>query len=116
MLLIFFSVLLFSALVSGYHWPRYIKRSASVLNAKAVYKVTVQHNNKETTIDVREDCSILSAALDAGIDLPHDCDLGVCLTCPSKIVSGKVDQTGNLVTYLFTDSLLIFVLFSQVVH
>lgn len=65
------------------------------LHAKATYKVTVQHAGKETVINVREDCSVLSAALDAGIDLPHDCDLGVCLTCPSKIVSGTVDQTGG---------------------
>jgi len=57
--------------------------------------VTVQHGGKDTIIDVREDTSILSAALDAGIDLPHDCDLGVCLTCPSRIVSGVVDQTGG---------------------
>lgn len=65
------------------------------LAAKATYKVTVQHNGVDTVIDVREDTSILSAALDAGIDLPHDCDLGVCLTCPSKVVSGIVDQTGG---------------------
>ena len=59
------------------------------------YKVTVQHGGKDTTIEVKDNESILMAALDAGIDLPHDCDLGVCLTCPSKIVSGKVDQTGG---------------------
>ena len=89
--------LLFCSIFSfGYHLPRFASR-ISALHAKAVYKVTVQHNNKETVIDVREDCSILTAALDAGIDLPHDCDLGVCLTCPSRIVSGKVDQTGNCI-------------------
>ena len=70
-------------------------RSTIELNAKNKYKVTVQHDGKDTIIEVAEDCSILMAALDAGIDLPHDCDLGVCLTCPSKIVSGKVDQTGG---------------------
>ena len=37
--------------------------------------------------------NILSAALDAGIELPHDCKLGVCLTCPSKVLSGTVDQS-----------------------
>lgn len=55
----------------------------------------MQHGGKDTVIEVREDESILMAALDAGIDLPHDCDLGVCLTCPSKVVSGKVDQSGG---------------------
>ena len=69
--------------------------SVSRLSAKATYKVTVQHNGKDTILDVREDESILSVAIDAGIDLPHDCDMGVCLTCPTRIVSGEVDQTGG---------------------
>lgn len=82
------------AVESFQHFAKSWQRSLS-LNAKATYKVTVQHKGVETVLDVREDFSILSAALDAGIDLPHDCDLGVCLTCPSKIVSGTVDQTGG---------------------
>jgi ferredoxin len=72
-----------------------LPRSNMILSAKKTYKVTVQHGGKDTVLDVREDTPILMAALDAGIDLPHDCDLGVCLTCPSKIVSGIVDQTGG---------------------
>jgi len=48
-------------------------------------------------LDVDEETTVLDAALDAGIDLPHDCKLGVCLTCPSKVISGSVDQsTGSL--------------------
>ena len=47
----------------------------------------------ETVLSIPENVSILSAALDAGISLPHDCNLGVCLTCPSKVVSGLVDQS-----------------------
>jgi ferredoxin len=70
-------------------------KSTIVLNAKNKYKVTIQHGGKDTILDVAEDCSVLNAALDAGIELPYDCNLGVCLTCPSKIVSGKVDQTGS---------------------
>ena len=35
------------------------------------------------------------ASLEAGIDLPHDCDLGVCLTCPAFIESGTADQSGG---------------------
>ena len=65
------------------------------LYAKPKHKVTIQHDGKETTLDVSEDCSVLDAAIDAGIELPYDCKLGVCLTCPSKIVSGKVDDTGS---------------------
>jgi hypothetical protein len=36
-----------------------------VLHAKK-HKVTIQHDGKDTVIEVREDCSILEAALDNG--------------------------------------------------
>lgn len=44
-------------------------------------------------LEVDEGTSILDAALDNDINLPHDCKLGVCLTCPSVVVSGEVDQS-----------------------
>ena len=69
--------------------------SRTLLAAKKTHKVTVQHEGTETVLEVREDVSILAAALEAGVELPHDCELGVCLTCPSRIVSGDVDQTGG---------------------
>jgi ferredoxin len=69
--------------------------SKQTLYAKKTYKVTIKHDGMEKTLDVREDCSILDAALDNDINLPHDCKLGVCLTCPSRIISGKVDQSGG---------------------
>ena len=55
--------------------------------------VPTQHEGKSTVLDVDENTSILEAALDNDIELPHDCKLGVCLTCPSLIVSGDVDQS-----------------------
>jgi len=36
--------------------------------------------------------SILDAALDDGLDVPHDCKMGVCMTCPAKLLSGQVDH------------------------
>ena len=78
----------------GSRWVR-PAMSTTQLSAKNKYKVTIQHEGKETTLDCAEDCSILSAAKDAGIELPHDCELGVCLTCPAKVVSGKVDHSGS---------------------
>jgi len=73
-----------------------LQREQSKLQLSALYhKVKIIHDGKETEVEVREDTSILSVALDAGIDLPHDCDMGVCLTCPTRIISGEVDQTGG---------------------
>lgn len=63
------------------------------LNAIKRHKVTIQHEGKDRILEVAENESILEACLDAGIELPHDCKLGVCLTCPSRIVSGTVDQS-----------------------
>jgi len=80
---------------------RWVQRSSSLpsslteLSAKTKYKVTIQHEGKEVTVDCAEDCSVLSAAKDAGVELPYDCELGVCLTCPAKVVSGKVDHSGS---------------------
>ena len=72
------------------------RRGWSALDgAKASWKVTVQHDGKEQVLTVPEDCSILDAAKGAGIDLPYDCEMGVCLTCPAKVLSGKVDSTGT---------------------
>jgi hypothetical protein len=48
--------------------------------------VTVTHEGKTTVLEVPSDKSILEAALDKGVDLPHDCKLGVCMTCPAKLV------------------------------
>lgn len=95
---LFFTLVMLIVPTSCFHMYNTITRrdqSNTRLLARATYKVTVQHGGKDTVIDVREDESILSVAIEAGIDLPHDCDMGVCLTCPTRIVSGDVDQTGG---------------------
>lgn len=40
-------------------------------------------------VQVEEGETILEAALDAGVDAPHDCKMGVCMTCPSRLVRGN---------------------------
>ncbi|CAM9819458.1 unnamed protein product, partial [Discosporangium mesarthrocarpum] len=40
--------------------------------------------------------TVLEAAMDAGLDLPHSCMSGSCLTCPAKLVSGSVDQSDGI--------------------
>ncbi|CAM9608917.1 unnamed protein product [Choristocarpus tenellus] len=57
-----------------------------------MHTVTIQHDGKDTVFEVDEGTTILEAALENDVDLPHDCKLGVCLTCPSFVVSGKVEQ------------------------
>lgn len=62
------------------------------------HKVTIKHGGETHELDVPSGTSILEAALDKGIDLPHDCKLGVCMTCPAKLVSGSIDQTGSMLS------------------
>lgn len=93
---ILFLVSLFSAIFCDGYRPsiavnRYRHRSS--LNAKAVYKVILQKDGKRLAeLNVPEDKTVLDAAIDAGIDIPYDCKLGVCLTCPGKVISGESAQ------------------------
>ena len=70
----------------------------SVRYVVRAHKVEVEHQGKKVVLEVPEDETILSAALDAGMDLPYDCKLGVCMTCPAKLVSGEVDQTEGMLS------------------
>ncbi|CAI7786453.1 unnamed protein product [Closterium sp. NIES-54] len=62
------------------------------------HKVEVEHQGKTHVLEIPEDETILSAAIDAGLDLPHDCKLGVCMTCPAKLISGEVDQSEGMLS------------------
>jgi ferredoxin len=49
--------------------------------------VVLEHEGKTHELSVPDGSTILDVALDKGIDLPYDCKLGVCMTCPAKLVS-----------------------------
>lgn len=61
-------------------------------------------------LEVPEHISILEAALDNDIELPHDCKLGVCLTCPSRVVSGEVDQSDGTLETSVVDQVGLYVM------
>lgn len=56
----------------------------------ATFKVTFAKQGK--TLDVRADQTVLSAARQGGLKLPTSCGNGVCGTCKSKLLSGRVDM------------------------
>ena len=64
----------------------------------ATYRVEVVHEGDTVTIDVDENDYILDAAVEAGLEVPHDCKMGVCMMCPAKLVEGTVDQTEGMLS------------------
>ena len=60
-------------------------------------KVTlVDMDGKENTFECPAGTTVLEAAEAAGLSLPHDCRMGVCMTCPSKLRSGSLDQSSGM--------------------
>ncbi|WVZ09998.1 uncharacterized protein LOC106777860 [Vigna radiata var. radiata] len=62
------------------------------------YKVVIEHEGQTTPLEVEADETILSKALESGLPVPHDCKLGVCMTCPARLISGSVDQSEGMLS------------------
>ncbi|KAK6913941.1 2Fe-2S ferredoxin-type iron-sulfur binding domain [Dillenia turbinata] len=75
--------------------PNLWYRSASIIRS---YKVQIEHEGQTTELDVEPDETILAKALDSGLSVPHDCKLGVCMTCPARLLRGSVDQSEGMLS------------------
>lgn len=64
----------------------YLPCCFDVMSINCSIQVEIQHDAGTTTLEVDEDQTILEAALDSGLELSHDCKMGVCMTCPAKLV------------------------------
>ncbi|HEY8051892.1 MAG: 2Fe-2S iron-sulfur cluster-binding protein [Steroidobacterales bacterium] len=59
-------------------------------------EVTVLMDGRRRTFAMKmNDETVLDAAARAGIELPFSCRAGVCSTCRTKVVSGKVEMAQN---------------------
>ncbi|KAJ0966390.1 hypothetical protein J5N97_027528 [Dioscorea zingiberensis] len=74
------------------------RRPSPLLYRVSAYKVTFEHEGTTRTLEVEADETILSRALEEGLDVPHDCKLGVCMTCPARLLSGSVDQSEGMLS------------------
>ena len=61
-------------------------RRPSTRLAVTAYRVDISVNGRTEVLEVAEDQTILEVALEQGIELSHDCKMGVCMTCPAKLV------------------------------
>ncbi len=58
-------------------------------------EVIIRWNSEDGLVQVRSGESILTAALKAGVGLPHSCRAGQCGTCRSWLISGEVEMRTN---------------------
>ncbi|KAF7047140.1 hypothetical protein CFC21_056098 [Triticum aestivum] len=68
------------------------------LTAARAHRVTIEHGGESRVVEMEEEENILERALEEGLDVPHDCKLGVCMTCPARLVSGRVDQSDGMLS------------------
>ncbi|CAG9464042.1 unnamed protein product [Pedinophyceae sp. YPF-701] len=58
----------------------------------------VELDGTEKDIEVEEGQTILDACLENGIETSYDCNMGVCMTCPAKMLAGEVDQAAGMLS------------------
>ncbi|XP_074577697.1 ferredoxin C 1, chloroplastic-like [Curcuma longa] len=78
--------------------PLSVRRRGRASTTAKAYKVTIEHEGESRTVEMEEDETILGRALEEGLAVPHDCKLGVCMTCPARLVSGTVDQSEGMLS------------------
>ena len=57
--------------------------------------------NAQTTVTVKAGQNLLAAALEAGLDWPHDCRVGSCGTCQCHLKKGKIKALSDF-SYVLT--------------
>lgn len=64
--------------------------------ATTTYNVEIRHEGKASTLTIAGDETILSAAANAGLELPSSCNAGVCTTCAGRLIKGEVDPGDSM--------------------
>lgn len=67
----------------------------------ATYSLRIEPSGRE--IAVPRGDTVLQAALDQGIDMPHNCRVGSCTTCKCRLVSGRIKELSDT-AYVLSDA------------
>lgn len=60
-------------------------------------RITVKgKDGKQDVFNVRKNDLLLKAAIEQGVEYPHNCRVGVCGTCKTRVLSGKVSPMVDL--------------------
>ncbi|TDU31956.1 ferredoxin-NADP reductase [Panacagrimonas perspica] len=75
-----------------------IKERAATAPARAdLCRVTVRgKDGSEEIFDIRRNDLLLKAAIEQGVDYPHNCRVGVCGSCKTRVLSGRVSPMVDL--------------------
>ena len=68
------------------------KTTASFVGAS---EITVIVDDEETTFEMDSKTTILTAALNQGLDAPYSCQGGICSSCLAKVTEGKATMDKN---------------------
>lgn len=71
------------------------EKEVSQIEFKGVAKVKVILDEEETFFEMRQDETILGAALAQGVDAPYSCQGGICSSCLAKVTEGAVKMDNN---------------------
>lgn len=73
-----------------------IERSQRALSGD-ICRITVRGRDGSSEVfEVRKNDLLLKAAIEQGVDYPHNCRVGVCGTCKTRLVEGRVSPMVDL--------------------
>lgn len=74
-----------------------LKEKAAAPARAELCRISVRgRDGREEAFDVRRNDLLLKAAIEQGIDYPHNCRVGVCGQCKTRLVSGRVSPMVDL--------------------
>ena len=64
---------------------------------EGISQLTVVLDDEETTLEMDSQTTILTAALQEGLDAPYSCQGGICSSCIAKVTEGNAVMTKNTI-------------------
>lgn len=75
---------------------RFTPPETVVAEGAASFEVELDESGITVTVD--PDTTILEAIRAAGVDAPSSCEMGICGTCETRVLSGDIDHQDSLLT------------------
>lgn len=96
---------LLAALEAGAaHWPagslhvEHFTAEGTQLDPEREHAFAVELSDSELVVEVPPDRTLLQALRAAGIDVPSDCEEGLCGSCQVEVVEGEIDHRDKVLT------------------